>query len=86
MPPLVHVTMIAIDESSAVRFENGSSMPIEISDALNGKFSSASNYGKDLKDLETALRENDINFRVFSSMVAIRSSKWSTLNPDDLGS
>jgi len=80
VPPLVHVTMVAIDESSAVRFENGAAAPREIMDAVSSRFTSGSRYTQDLADMERDLRDKDVNYRVFSSMVAIRSSKWSTLN------
>lgn len=81
VPPLVHVTMVAIDESSAVRYENGSAAPTQITDAINGKFLSVSRYSDDLLKMEEAFRAAEVNYRVFSSMVAIRSSKWSTLQP-----
>lgn len=78
VPPLVHVTMVAIDESSAVRFEKGAAAPREIMDAVDSRFTSVASYASDLAAMEQELRGKDVNYRVFSSMVAIRSSKWST--------
>lgn len=78
VPPLVHVTMVAVDESSAVRFESGAAPPGEIMDAVSSRFTVGSNYTQDLAAMEEELRGKEVNYRVFSSMVAIRSSKWST--------
>ena len=81
VPPLVKVTMVAIDEASAIRFDKGASQPREIATALAGKFKSANSFSRDLEALEESLRKSDVNYRVFSSMVPIRSSKWSTYEP-----
>ncbi|XHR31183.1 MAG: Verru_Chthon cassette protein C [Chthoniobacteraceae bacterium] len=79
LPPVIQVTMVAIDENSAKRLENGSSQPVAIQSALAGKFqiSSDSAFQKDLADLEAALVKSKIEYRVFSSAVPIRESKWS---------
>lgn len=72
LPPVVQVTLIAIDETSAKRTEGAS----VVSSALNGKFTIASAYDADLKSVENALSTANINYRVFSSAVPIRESKW----------
>lgn len=79
VPPLVRVTMVAIDETSAVRLEasgGGSSMPALIS---NGLFRSTQRYEGDIQTLKNELNNHQppINFKIFSTVVAIRSSKWS---------
>lgn len=80
IPPLVRVTMIAIDEGSAVRLEaeNGSSEPNLVSRSY---FRDTSNFDDDIEDLSEELSAKGLNFKVFSTMVAIRSSKWSTYVP-----
>lgn len=78
VPPLVRVTMIAIDEAAAVRFENGSSAPAELELALNGLFRSTANYTEDVQRLSKALDDLKVSHKVFSSLVLLRSSKWST--------
>lgn len=85
VPPLVHLTMVAIDESSAVRYENNDTVPEQIASVIAGKFRSVSSYESDIAAMEEAFRASKINYRVFSSMVAIRSSKWSTLDPAAIG-
>ena len=85
VPPLVQVTMIAIDEASAIRFDRGASEPPEIGSAVSGRFTRATQFSRDLESLEEALRSSDVNYRVFSSMVPIRSAKWSTYDPESAG-
>lgn len=78
VPPLLRITMIAIDESSAVRYESGSSIPREFAEAVKGRFSSTGRFTKDLKEVTDSLNENQISHKVFSSLVMLRSSKWSS--------
>jgi len=74
VPPLVRVTMVAIDEASAVRLENDSQMPDIIDDQL---FRNTNRYEEDVQTLINSLNEQGINHKVFSSMVMLRSAKWS---------
>jgi uncharacterized protein (TIGR02599 family) len=78
VPPLLRITMIAIDEASAVRYESGSSIPTEFSEAVKGRFTSTASFTKDLKEVTDSLNGNKINHKVFSSLVMLRSSKWSS--------
>lgn len=80
LPPLVRVTMVAIDEPAAVRMEveNGKSIPQVIPAGL---FRNTSNFDSDMERLKESLSEKGYNHKVFSTMVAIRSSKWSTAVP-----
>lgn len=75
LPPVVQLTLVAMDEKSAARFCVGSSPPEVITRALDGLFEEATNYAADLATLESRLAENKINFRTFSTTVAIRESK-----------
>lgn len=76
LPPVVQVTLIAIDEAAARRLESGSNEPAVISNALSGKFATTSNYASDLASVETALTAARIEYRIFSSAVSILESKW----------
>lgn len=80
LPPLVRVTMVATDESSAVRMEaqHGTSNPNLVSANL---FKDTGNFEADLDELKEDLNEIGVNYKVFSTMVAIRSSKWNTVDP-----
>lgn len=82
LPPVVQVTMIAVDEASYKRFQVGS----DYTDLLGSRFSKvgdlsnpvSNTYSLDLESLETALRNNyRLNVRIFSTDVAIRAAKWS---------
>jgi uncharacterized protein (TIGR02599 family) len=80
VPPLVRVTMVAIDETAAVRFENGSSPPGELSNALNGLFTNTNNYAQDVQKAADALNQMGVSHKIFSSLVMLRSSQWSPSN------
>jgi len=78
LPPILQITLVAIDESAARRMENGSQPPAAITNALDGLFDgSVAKYGDDLQTLESRLSEQRINHRVFSTTVTLRESKWS---------
>jgi uncharacterized protein (TIGR02599 family) len=76
LPPVVQVTIVAIDESSAKRLDNGSTVPAAITTALGTRFTDPASYQTDLDALTGSLNASRINYRVFSSAVPIRESKW----------
>lgn len=82
VPPLVRLTVVAIDETSAVRNDNGSNKPIAIEAALQGLFAQTENYTRDVETLSERLNADDskVNHKVFSSLVMLRSAKWSGRN------
>ncbi|HRX55834.1 MAG TPA: Verru_Chthon cassette protein C [Verrucomicrobiales bacterium] len=80
VPPLVRLTLVAIDETSAIRLENGSTMPSVVDASM---FSNSKNYLSDIENLKQKLSDQRLNFKVFSSLVAIRSSKWSAFSGDE---
>lgn len=79
VPPLVRVTMVAIDEAAAVRYTTaGGTMPAELMAPLSGLFKSTDSYSEDIQRLTDALNELKVSHKVFSSMVMLRSAKWSS--------
>ena len=74
LPPYIEVTLIAIDEVSARRLENGAAAP---DFGLTGLFQSVSNYESDLNTLRTTLAAKNINYRIFTANVSIQGAKWS---------
>ncbi len=77
LPPMVQVTLVAIDETSAVRFCTSSTAPTQISGAFSGLFSTSSvtQFDADLDTLSQRLTANGVNFRVFTMIVPMRESK-----------
>jgi uncharacterized protein (TIGR02599 family) len=76
LPPLVQVTMIALDEASFRRISNGNSQPSVISNALQGRFLETQKYDEDLNAVLEDLQKENLTYRVFTSAVPIRESKW----------
>ena len=88
LPPLIQVTMVAIDEISAARLDSlCNNDPAAMVNKLGlgslfqtaGSLSDATQagYAKDLKTLTDTLQSLHLNYRVFSSEVSIRGAKWS---------
>lgn len=73
VPPLLRITMVAIDETSAVRLENGQTQPEVLPP---GVFDDTQNFEKDLETIADYMNGKNINYKVFSSIVMLRSSKW----------
>lgn len=78
LPPRVMVTLVAIDESSARKLaeQHPDGMPQLIPD---GAFTLCESRQADLEALETTMRDKRLNYRVFSSTITMRNSKWSIL-------
>lgn len=76
LPPVVQITLVAIDEASANRIADGSTPPT-FDTLLGTLFADARKYDEDLKQLQDALIAEKINYRVFTSNVSIRGAKWS---------
>lgn len=77
LPPVLQVTMVAIDEPSAARLCTEATPPPQIVSAFNGLFQSASqeSFDNDMQTLEKRLAETGVNFRVFTTLVPLRESK-----------
>ena len=67
--------MVVIDEESAIRMRDGgsASMPKLVDPGL---FTDTRQFDGDVEKLKSDLNSQRINHKVFSTMVAIRSSKW----------
>ncbi len=79
VPPLVRVTMVAIDEAAAVRYTDpGGALPTEFIARMSGLFKNTDSYNEDIQKLTDALNELKVSHKVFSSMVMLRSAKWSS--------
>ncbi len=81
IPPVLRVTMIAIDEIDAVRYAGqnpGSTVP-KYAPVEKDWFSDVRNYGKDLEKLSEGLTAVGIRFRVFTSNIRMREGNFQRL-------
>ena len=69
--------MVAIDEESAVRLagQSGATIPTLVDPNL---FTNTKNYQDDVLKLVESLNTKKIGHKVFSTLVMLRSAKWST--------
>ena len=84
LPPVVQVTMVALDENSANRMTaRGAS---NLAAKLGTLFADATKYDADLRrnpasssdqSLEKYLIDNKINYRIFTTSVSLKGAKWS---------
>jgi len=74
LPPLVQITMVVLDDASAARLENGSTMPDFGLDTL---FGNAASLEDDIASLEGNLRDQHLSYRIFTATVALKEAKWS---------
>lgn len=79
LPPLVQLTLVAIDEGSARRLANGSTMPdLSVDSLFQADTDSASRFESDLSQLQNRLQELRLSYRTFTTTVSIKAAKWST--------
>ena len=86
LPPLLKVSMVALDERSGeflARDEN-SQMRTELLTAIAGKLQSASSLVEELDgaqgktgSLVQLLLDKKLNYRIFSTTIALKQSRWS---------
>lgn len=91
LPPVVQLTMVAMDEQSAVRLRLGTGPETQINNLLTGKFQVLDNFSNDLtvnaqgdsgSSLENLLIAQHVNYRIFTTEVVIRGAKWSREQKD----
>ena len=84
LPPIVQVTLVAIDEASAARMTNTDTA--NLTAELGTLFTDATQYDTDLKltpaasgnpSLANYLTSHKINYRIFTTNVSLRGAKWS---------
>jgi len=75
LPPVVQITMVAIDETSANRLTAADNTALQTK--LGTLFTNATQYAADLATLEQYLVDKRINYRIFTTNVSIKGAKWS---------
>jgi len=77
LPPMVTVTMVAVDEMSAQRWTGQrANKPVDILSESGASFDYAANYASDLAKLKTYLTDQKLNYRVFTATVLLRNAQW----------
>ncbi len=76
LPPLVQVTLVAIDADSATRLanQNGSTPPALVGSTL---FTDVLRYDADVASLEKSLQDSRLTYHTFVSDVSLPGAKWS---------
>lgn len=83
LPPVVEITLVAVDEKSYARFQGDSTTPRDlglatlfrtVGDTINP---ANPGYAQDFKTLEETLTQNRIDYRIFKVSVPIKSARWS---------
>ena len=80
LPPMIQVTLVAVDETSAVRFASNYSQ-LCTSPAPKGYanlFTDASQFTNDLSTLGSILSANHLSYRIFTTDIILRAAKWSS--------
>lgn len=82
LPPLVNVTMVAVEEAAVNRLAGSASSAASAASAmgianLSTLFTTESSYDADLSALEAALSSKNVPYRTFTTTVPLRGSRWS---------
>jgi uncharacterized protein (TIGR02599 family) len=77
LPPIVQVTMVALDEPSASRWAaKNSDKPVNLLIESGATFTSVSDYDADLQRVRDYFTSERLNYRVFTTSVNLRNAKW----------
>lgn len=86
LPPLLAVTMVALDERSGEFLAREENTPLrdQVLETISGLFKNAANLDEDLEGvdggqgtLEKLLLDNKLSYRVFSTTIALKQARWS---------
>lgn len=86
LPPILKVTMIALDEKSGefLSRDENAAMRDEVLSTVSKKFQSAADFTSDLEgtpekagDIKLVLLEKKLNYRVFATTIALKQARWS---------
>lgn len=76
LPPIVTVIMVALDENSAKRVENGAPLTTMGFDPAT-IFSITSDLEENLATIAEELSDRNLNYRIFRAEIPLRTAKWS---------
>jgi len=77
LPPVLQITLVALDEVTAARVCRSSTPPSEITSLFQGIFQSPSQnqFEEDLKTLERRMGEKGYGFRIFTTTIPLKECK-----------
>ncbi len=81
LPPVLDLTLIAVQERSWERFEDArgeTGARSFVDNLFNGRFANADDFQDDLDEVEQQLLDSGLQHRVFTTAVPLRASKWIT--------
>ncbi len=77
LPPLLAVTMVAVDEASMERWSSQiGDDPVDIVSESGADFDDPGKQEEEMTKLKTYLTEQKLNYRVFTATVPMRNAKW----------
>ncbi len=77
LPPLVELTMVALDEASAQNWNDShDDRPVTMLQEAGSPFTDAALYAADMSKLKAYLTDEKVQFRVFTATVALRNARW----------
>jgi uncharacterized protein (TIGR02599 family) len=77
LPPVVQLTMVAIDDRSAEKLGLDSTKSDVFEIVQSNLFQNTANFTQDLATLEATLAQKKVRYRIFTTNVHIRAAKWS---------
>lgn len=84
MPPLLRVTMVALDQRGGETLSSNVSLRQEVLNGVSNLFTSAADYDADLEGtpdeygkLKKLLLEKKLDYRVFTTTIALKQARWS---------
>lgn len=84
MPPLLRVTMVALDQRGGETLSSNVSLRQEVLDGVSNLFTSAADYDSDLEGtpdepgkLKKLLLGKKLDYRVFTTTIALKQARWS---------
>lgn len=77
LPPLVAMTLVALDEPSAARWaERSNNQPVDFLAQAGAPFTDATQYDQDIESLQNWLNQQKLNHEVFSTTITLRNARW----------
>ena len=81
LPPVLQITMVAVDEPSAEKLaQRYNNAAVDILRNSGAVFTEVLRYDQDLALLKDYLKNEQLNYRVFTSKVAMRNARWDGRN------